>query len=502
MKNFQKRLASLSLGLLMTLGVGIAGGQQKAVGVKAETKEVEFDTDKSTNSYSAIIKLKDSTVENKNAIKVGASKADGKAALTIPANSTSLTFYVAAWSGSTDVTLSIECEDSVVTISPASVSILADSGISGNSSTYTLSVTDDSSFKVTTQLSNVTAQTTITLDASVNRFVAWNPSVEIAETSDPRINITSDATEVAKTKSGKFTYELKNIEESAATVTWKSSNEESVTVDDEGNYQILDGGEVTITATLKNSEDVVLSTSDLKLVIDYGTVTVAKLIEITKNYATKYTSKCLVTVRAYLVDLTSVYNSFVISDTKAGTTEGNKFNVYGIYSDHALRDVAIVNGQVTFTGNPATYNGTAQLANITYKDYTDDAIAFAKTFNATLEEPCANPDGNNKDKVEAVWSTLETEYGKLDQYAVAKVKAAKSSDSDENLAKFASLYDHIVTRYALKDFVKGTTSTSGAHATLASADNSLTITIIVLVSVLSVSLIVGTSLIVRKRKAN
>lgn len=501
MKNFHKRLAGFSLGIVLTLGVGacLQGVQHAPIGVKAETKEVDFDANSSTKASTAVVKV--GTVENKNAMKAGTGSDDGKIALTIPAKATSLSFYTAAWKGSTNVTLAITCVDTAVIISNAKASISADNGISNNSP-FTLSASDDSTFKVTTELSNVTAKTTITLDASVNRFVVWNPTVELPESTDPSIKITSDADEVAKTKSGKFTYELKNIEQSAATVTWASSDTNSVTVDNEGNYNILDGGEITITATLANSEGSELATDELKLVIDYGTVTVAKLIEITKNYTATYTSKCSVTVRAYLVDLTSVYNSFVISDTKADTADGNKFNVYQIWSNHALRNIAIINGQVTFTGNPATYSSTAQLTNISYKNYTDGAIEFAKTFNSALVTACADPEANNEEAVKAQWSTLAAAFAELDEYAVAKVKAAKSTDTDENLAKFASLYDHIVTRYKLTDFVKGSTSTAGAPGLLSASNNSLTITIIVLVSVLSVSLIIGTTLIIRKRKVN
>ncbi len=504
MNNFSKRLAGLSLGLLLTLGVGVAGGQHDVLSVKAETTNVEFDSDNSVSGSAATVKV--DTAEYTNAMKAGTSSKSGTIALTIPAKSTSLSFYVAAWSGSKSPTLTISCVDEAVVIGTANPSILADSGISNNSP-FTLSVTDDSTFKVTTELTNVTAKTTIKLTGSVNRIVVWNPTVEIPETSDPTIKITSDADEVAKTTSGKFTYELKNIEESAATITWTSSNTNSITVDNEGNYQILDGGEATITATLANSEGTVLSTSELKLTLDYGTVTVAKLIEITSGYASTHTSKCKVTVTGYLVDLTSVSNCFVISDEKSSAS-GNKFNVYQIWSTHALRKIAIVDGKITFSGNPATYNGTAQLTNISYTDYTVDADAYVAYFTSQLATVCADPEKDNSAALTTAWSDLKAKWEYVDDTSKTTLKDAKTDDA--TYGEFAKKYDHIMTRYGETKLGEGanfigrsnSTSTSSVPSVLSNNDNSLTITIIVLVSVISVSLIVGTTLIIRKRKVN
>lgn len=63
-------------------------------------------------------------------------------------------------------------------------------------------------------------------------------------------------------------------------------------------------------------------------------------------------------------------------------------------------------------------------------------------------------------------------------------------------------YDHIVKRYGLVNFIQGETSSTSPRNVLSSDSNTLTIAIIVIVSLVSVSSIIGTTLIVRKRKEN
>ncbi|MCR5780059.1 MAG: hypothetical protein K6G70_05910 [Bacteroidaceae bacterium] len=118
------------------------------------------------------------TVNEMAGIKVGTSKAGGDMTITVPANTTKLTFYAAAWKGAA-VTVSI----TGVTADPSSLDLTANDGISNNSP-FTLSEgTNVDTYKFEVALSDVTEETTITLSAE-KRFVVWNASAE-AGSEDP-----------------------------------------------------------------------------------------------------------------------------------------------------------------------------------------------------------------------------------------------------------------------------------------------------------------------------
>lgn len=121
-----------------------------------------------TNGYTA-------KVNDKDAIKVGTSKAGGNMTITVPANSTSLTFYAAAWTGVSDLSLNITPKASVKT---SSVSLTADTGITGNSP-FTLAGNEED-YKFTIDLKDITTETTLTLTSSeAKRFVVWSATAEV-----------------------------------------------------------------------------------------------------------------------------------------------------------------------------------------------------------------------------------------------------------------------------------------------------------------------------------
>lgn len=121
-------------------------------------------------------------VNDKDAIKVGTSNKGGDMTITVPTGATSLEFYAAAWNGVSGLSLNIT---PAANVSPTSVSLTADSGISG-SGPFTLSGTE-SSYKFTIALSNITAETTLTLTSSIaKRFVVWGATYSSGSTpSDP-----------------------------------------------------------------------------------------------------------------------------------------------------------------------------------------------------------------------------------------------------------------------------------------------------------------------------
>ena len=64
----------------------------------------------------------------------------------------------------------------------ASLTLISDSGVSGNGGPFKISTSDSSSFYHELTLSNVTADATLTFTATQGkRFVVWGVNAEIAE---------------------------------------------------------------------------------------------------------------------------------------------------------------------------------------------------------------------------------------------------------------------------------------------------------------------------------
>ena len=108
------------------------------------------------------------TVNGQDAIKVGSSSKGGDMSITVGKNATELKLHAAAWKGVSGLSLNI----SGATVSPTSISLTADDGISNNSP-FTLSG-DEDDFEFTITLSDITEETTITFTSSIDkRFVVW-----------------------------------------------------------------------------------------------------------------------------------------------------------------------------------------------------------------------------------------------------------------------------------------------------------------------------------------
>ncbi len=207
-----------------------------------------------TNGYVA-------TVNEKSAIKVGTSSKGGDMTITVPAGATSLEFYAAAWSGVTGLSLNIT---PATNVNPTSVSLTADTGISGNSP-FTLSGTE-SSYKFTIALSNVTAETTLKLTSSAaKRFVVWGATYTSggggSSSVNYNINIADDITNGTVTASPTSATEGTTVtltatpddgyEFSSWNVT-NASTKEAITVTD--NQSTMPAANVNVSATFNPSQ--------------------------------------------------------------------------------------------------------------------------------------------------------------------------------------------------------------------------------------------------------
>ncbi len=123
------------------------------------------------------------TVNSKAAIKVGTSKKSGDMTITVGAGATTLNLHAVAWSGAPG-TISLSAP-SGVTLSETSLSLLANTNISGSGTDYTIETESDYLFTIT--LTGVNAETAITLagattSGKAKRFVVWEATYETGST--------------------------------------------------------------------------------------------------------------------------------------------------------------------------------------------------------------------------------------------------------------------------------------------------------------------------------
>ena len=178
-----------------------------------------------------------------------------------------------------------------------------------------------------------------------------------------------------------------------------------------------------------------------------------------------------------------------ISDKRVGEEGANTINIYGVYPDSEFRKTANLNGTVTVTAHPAKYKGDIQLSNPTLTDYKDGTLTtFAKESNLKLDAECAELAVK-----EETWNAIAVEYAKLDAYDQARLKAAKATDSDKEIADFVARYDLIVAKYKYTNFMEKALSAK-ANA-LNNGVSTLTI-----VSIISIVAILGATLLIIKAK--
>lgn len=124
----------------------------------------------------------DATVNGVTAVKTGTSSADGDMSITVPANATKLHFFAAAWNNGAG-TIELSAPEGV-TLSVDEVTLVADAGVSGSGTAYTLQNAislEDHLFSITLQ--GVSAETQITLaSGTARRFVVWGATYESAST--------------------------------------------------------------------------------------------------------------------------------------------------------------------------------------------------------------------------------------------------------------------------------------------------------------------------------
>lgn len=286
-------------------------------------------------------------------MKAGTAKKAGSIKITVPANSTNLHIHAIAWKGENGATVTI----TGATCVPASLTLANNSGIS-QSSPFTISgdMLDDYYFNVA--LTNITAETELTL-TSTKRFVVFGVNA-VATADVPATAIALDQTtlELEQYKSAKLTATLTPID-ATTTVTWTSSNEAVATVSSKGVISALTTGTTTITATAGE-----LTATCAITVKEATAINCAQAVDIAKTVSTnngvaaggKYVIRGYVTELAGTATDFETYGNYSVwmADTKDG---GKVFEAYQVAPTDG-KTIAAVGDYVEVIGDITKYNTT------------------------------------------------------------------------------------------------------------------------------------------------
>ena len=252
----QKHLLKSML-LLLALIVGSASVWAQSDYSEVYTSNIKFYNSSTTESTT--------TVEINNvkyaAVKAGTGSEAGSTTITVPAGTKYLHIHAAGWNGET-VTISISPNTN---ISPKTVDLTADKGVSGSGNTYTLDGTPSDYYSLITFNSALSDDTKLTFSATKGkRFVLFGfNSEEESNSNAAETTTTIDASGITNTDvyvstaagslSATVTSEGTAVE--GATVTWASSDESVATVSSEGAVTLVAAGTTDITASYAGDEN-------------------------------------------------------------------------------------------------------------------------------------------------------------------------------------------------------------------------------------------------------
>ncbi len=164
LQSYLTRLRGLMLTLIILCSIGIGN-----VWGQASTHTSNVTLNNGSNCSNCSIVISGNTFSGK---KLGTSSKTGSTSFTVPAGVTTVYVHAARWNGDGG---NINVTRSSGTVSPTSLSLTADAGVSGNGSTFTLSTPGNAttSYFFTLTLQSKNTETTITLTTSNKRAVVW-----------------------------------------------------------------------------------------------------------------------------------------------------------------------------------------------------------------------------------------------------------------------------------------------------------------------------------------
>lgn len=156
MRKTQTRILSLLLVLSLCIGLLAASGLK----LTAKAADTSLTLTAGDNATTATVKYGDETLDS-NAMKIGTSKATGSFKITVPAGSTSLSFYSASWNKTSGVTATFSWGDN-----SKKFSLTSDTGIANSTPFTMVNDPDGGGYKFILEFeSALTEETEITVTA-------------------------------------------------------------------------------------------------------------------------------------------------------------------------------------------------------------------------------------------------------------------------------------------------------------------------------------------------
>lgn len=302
------------------------------------------------------------TVNGKDGIKVGTSKAGGDMSVTVPAGTTHLHVHAAAWKGVTGLSLNI----SGATTSPSSIDLTADSGVSNNSP-FTLRGRA-SSYYFVVELSNITAETTLKFTSSTGkRFVVWGVNAETVTSGgsthkDNDLALTGDPVALSFDLYNNATPQVINYTTSSTGEVTVADNEYATFVVDQTNKTIT----VTPTVVTPSTQTITVNQAADDT---YKAGSVTFTINVTNSNPAVNNISDITAAGTYKVRGTIVAKSqrgFIVGD---GTGYVYYYNQNYTQADYNIGDMVELNGSVVAYGGVFEFNNTTTVTAATSSNY-------------------------------------------------------------------------------------------------------------------------------------
>ena len=350
------------------------------------------------------------TVDGEDGIKVGTSSKGGDMTVTVPSGAKYLHVHAAAWKGVTGLSLNITPNTN---ISPTSIALTADDGISNNSP-FTLSGDAEDFYFVITFTKALTANTTFTFTTSTTkRFVIWGVNSE-----EPAVPITSIAFSEPKTASvgaGGTTTLSPTVLPANHTevVDWESDATGVATVSSTGVVTGVAAGTAHITAKAHNNPTTIY---------DVCTVTVTAPVAVTG--VSLKSSTTLLLGGTETLEATVLPNDATNKNVTWASADDTKVSVdeNGVITGVALTKGTPVN--ITVTTEDGSFEATCA---VTVNPVPVSSVGLNKTssdlrINKTLQlEVTVNPD-NATDKTVS-WESDDTDIATVSSSGLVTAKA-------------------------------------------------------------------------------
>ena len=323
--------------------------------------------------------------------------------------------------------------------------------------------------------------------------------VKYAESTDPTVVINALTSEVTKGDTGTFTAETAHA--TSPSLTWTSADSGIIRIDNSstGAFTAVGFGEVIISVSMSCTEG---SANDTLVVsVNAGLITISQAKAICQGLASGETTNFKVTISGYITNFNpdsqdaGKERALTVADYKFGGS-GDDIMVFGVRQVE-LREYAVLNGSVSYTGYLQNSSGTFEMTSPTLESYTDDAIEFAKFAYEYFDEVCSTTGLNGITQED--WDDIAQYFtDNVDSYSKQKLQDATTPyQYNEDINNWLNRYS-IIVGCGFSDFM-GRTDASNSINPINKVNNTVAIVVVVTISLVSVSAL-GAYFLLRKKK--